>query len=159
MCDFCVPISVPSPEDVVSGVEELGEDAAGNIAESAEFVWSHKGAFAEGTAAVICVASVGACIPFTVIAAVAASDQNYEESGCVACGSFLAREGVTVGATAVAGAPAWIYEGVGAAGSLDGLSASGQILLKSPGGAASLLGTLIVEPNGQEYLLGGETTS
>ena len=31
--------------------------------------------------------------------------------------------------------------------------------LKSPGGAASLLGTLIIEPNGQQYFLGRETGS
>jgi hypothetical protein len=106
-----------------------------------------------------CVAFPEGCIVATVVAAGFASQQNQEEAGCLVCGRFAVREGVTLATTVVAGTPAFIYEGVGAAGYLEGLSTSGQILLKSPGGAASLLGTLIVEPNGQEYLLGGGTTS
>jgi RHS repeat-associated protein len=132
--------------DAIGGVIEGGGDA---IEEGGRYAVKHPGTTAELTAAGVCtVASAGGCLWAVGVGLGVATLENANNSDCPE--EFLVSEGLTVGATAAAGAPGLVAGGLEAAGKFgsaaSGLSRTGRIALNTPPSLAAGAGTTIISP-------------
>ena len=153
-------IPVPNPTEIQRGIEEGISEASGAIAgivegggsaveDGGKYAVEHPGTTAELTAAGVCtVASGGGCLLAVGTGLGVATLENANNSHCPE--EFWVSEGLTVGATAAAGAPGLVAGGLEAAGKFgsaaSGLSRAGRAALNTPPSLAAGAGTTIISP-------------